>query len=239
MTPPRPMIPSRSTRRPHPANEPPPGPTAAAGPIRPAVSGIVLAGGRSRRFGGDKLGALVDGRPLLQRSVEAVGSVCREVLVVLAPDAPEPDLPAGLSVPLRFVRDPQPFGGPLVGIAAALAEASQPVALVVGGDMPWLEGAVLTLLVSELEASRCQLAALVNDDRAEQLPIAVSVPAARAAAERLVGAGERRLTALQREIETRLVDEATWRRLDPHGRSLRDVDRPSDLADGGPGEPLP
>jgi len=203
------------------------------------VSGIVLAGGRSRRFGGDKLGALVDGRPLLQRSVEAVGSVCREVLVVLAPDAPEPDLPVDLSVPLRFVRDAEPFGGPLVGIAAALAQASQPVALVVGGDMPWLEGEVLALLVSELEASGCQLAALVSGDRAEQLPIAVRVPAGRAAAERLVGAGERRLTALRREIRTRLVAEATWRRFDPDGRSLRDVDRPSDLAGGGPGEPLP
>ncbi len=203
------------------------------------MSGIVLAGGRSRRFGGDKLGALVDGRTLLQRSVEAVGTVCREVLVVLAPDAPEPDLPVGLPVPLRFVRDPEPFGGPLVGIAAALAQASQPVALVVGGDMPWLEGEVLALLVSELEASGRQLAALVSGDRAEQLPIAVRVPAGRAAAERLVEAGERRLTALRQEIETKLVDEATWRRLDPAGRSLRDVDRPGDLASAGPEEPRP
>ena len=233
------MTPRRPTGPSHRANEPLPRPMAPGGTARPAVSGIVLAGGRSRRFGGDKLGALVDGRTLLQRSVEAVGNVCREVLVVLAPDAPEPDLPAGLSVPIRFVRDPEPFGGPLVGIAAALAQASQPVALVAGGDMPWLEGEVLALLVSELEASGCQLAALVSGDRAEQLPIAVRVPAACAAAERLVGAGERRLTALRREIRTRLVAEATWRRFDPDGRSLRDVDRPSDLADGGPGEPLP
>ncbi len=237
MTPPRPTEEPRPTGPSHPATEPPPRPTASAGPIRPAVSGIVLAGGRSRRFGGDKLGALVDGRPLLQRSVEAVGGVCREVLVVLAPDAPEPDLPAGLAVPLRFVRDPEPFGGPLVGIAAALAQASEPVALVVGGDMPWLAGEVLALLVRELEASGSGLAALVSGERVEQLPIAVRVATVRPAAERLVGAGERRLTALRREIETRLVDEATWRRLDPDGRSLRDVDRPSDLADGYHGRP--
>lgn len=212
--------------------------TAAARPIPPAASGIVLAGGRARRFGGDKLGALVDGRPLLHRSVEAVAGVCREVLIVLAPDAPEPDLPVGLAVPLRFVRDPEPFGGPLVGIAAALAQAREPVALVAGGDMPWLEYDVLALLVRELEASGCELAALVSGDRPEQLPIAVRVAAAREAAERLVGAGERRITVLLRETRTRLVEEAAWRRFDRGGRSLQDVDRPSDLADGEPGERL-
>jgi molybdopterin-guanine dinucleotide biosynthesis protein A len=39
---------------------------------RPVVSGLVLAGGRSSRFGSDKLNAAIDGRTLLERAVDAV-----------------------------------------------------------------------------------------------------------------------------------------------------------------------
>ena len=42
------------------------------------IGAIVLAGGRSSRFGRDKLAESIDGRPLLDRAVEAVGVTCTE-----------------------------------------------------------------------------------------------------------------------------------------------------------------
>jgi molybdopterin-guanine dinucleotide biosynthesis protein A len=39
------------------------------------ISAIVLAGGRSSRFPGDKLAAELDGRSLLARAIEAVRPV--------------------------------------------------------------------------------------------------------------------------------------------------------------------
>ena len=74
------------------------------------ATGIVLAGGRSTRFGSDKLAALVDGVPLLHHPVLRLAEVCREVLVVVAPGAPDPALP--LAAPVRLVRDATEGRGP-------------------------------------------------------------------------------------------------------------------------------
>ena len=41
----------------------------------PPVSGIVLAGGRSSRFGSDKLRAEIAGRSLLELAIDAVAAV--------------------------------------------------------------------------------------------------------------------------------------------------------------------
>lgn len=52
----------------------------AAGSERPVV-GVVIAGGRSVRFGGEKAVALLAGRPLLAWAAERLRSVCAEVAV--------------------------------------------------------------------------------------------------------------------------------------------------------------
>jgi len=46
-----------------------------------AVVGLVLAGGRSVRFGGEKAVALLDGRPLLEWAAERLRSVCVQVAI--------------------------------------------------------------------------------------------------------------------------------------------------------------
>ena len=79
----------------------------------PEVAGVVLAGGRSTRFGRDKLTEPYRGLPMLQHAVLRLGEVCSEVIVVLAPDAPEPPMPIG--APARFARDPAEGEGPLAG----------------------------------------------------------------------------------------------------------------------------
>ena len=50
-----------------------------------AVSGIVLAGGRSRRFGSDKLAVRIGDGTLLDRSVAAVAQIATDIVVVVAP----------------------------------------------------------------------------------------------------------------------------------------------------------
>jgi molybdenum cofactor guanylyltransferase len=46
-----------------------------------AVVGLVLAGGRSVRFGGEKAVALLDGRPLLEWAADRLRSVCAQVAI--------------------------------------------------------------------------------------------------------------------------------------------------------------
>jgi molybdopterin-guanine dinucleotide biosynthesis protein A len=189
-----------------------------------AVSGIVLAGGRSARFGRDKLFEPVDGRPLLHLAVEAVAAVATDVLVVAPPDI-DPPVPAGV----RVVHDESPYEGPLAGCLTGLTSVREPLALVVGGDMPGLEPAVLSLLVRALEASSSDAALLEHRGRRQQLPFAVRTGSGTEMARQLLAQGERRLGALTERLNVRPLSEEEWRPLDPEARTLRDVDEPGDL----------
>jgi molybdopterin-guanine dinucleotide biosynthesis protein A len=208
-----------TARKPAPAGE------ALAG----SVSGIVLAGGRSSRFGADKLAADIDGSTLLERAVAAVGAVASEVIVVVAP-GDERSLPVA-NVPVRRAVDPEPFGGPLVGVLAGLEAAREPVAIIVGGDMPTLAPDVLRLLIRSVIASDGSRGAAVLVQRGEirPLPCVVRNGTATQAARRLLGDGERRLVALIRSVSSLAVAEADWRPLDPTAATLLDVDFPGDL----------
>lgn len=203
------------------------------GPTKPTptsspVSGIVLAGGRSSRFGADKLAARVGDSTLLERAIAAVAAVSSEVIVVLAP-RDERDLPPA-SVPVRRAVDPEPFGGPLVGLLAGLEAAREPVAIVVGGDMPTLSPDVLQVLIRRLIATEgYDAAVLVGRGETRPLPCAVRNGAATQAARRLLGDGERSLKALIRSLSSLSIAEGDWRPLDPTAATLSDVDLPSDL----------
>ncbi len=190
----------------------------------PRIGAIVLAGGRSSRFGRDKLAEPVGGRPLLERAVDAVRIVADVVVIVVSPGATIP-----LSDGVLIAFDPRPFEGPLAGLAAGLAALPADVdrVIVVGGDMPTLVVPVLRRLIRGLGA--CDVTVLADDDRPRPLPMAVRSAPASAATARLLAGGERRFRALLSELDVEVIAAAVWRVDDPHGSTLRDVDRPTDL----------
>jgi molybdopterin-guanine dinucleotide biosynthesis protein A len=199
---------------------------------RPEASAIVLAGGRSRRFGSDKLSAVVDDRTLLDLAVAGVRAVASDVVVVLAPgDDWHLANEASAGPVVRIARDPERFGGPLVGLLAGLETVDQPLALVTGGDMPNLRSEVLDLMLRTLASTDEAFGALVLERRGrlEPLPAVLRTGLATDHVRRLVADGERRLRSLFERLPTRVIDEAAWRPLDPEGDTLCDVDRPSDL----------
>jgi molybdopterin-guanine dinucleotide biosynthesis protein A len=189
------------------------------------IGGIVLAGGRSSRFGRDKLAERVDGRPLLDHAIEAVRTVATDIVVVAAPDA-NPDVPDGVHV----AHDPIAFEGPLAGLAAGLAALDPAVdqVVVVAGDMPSLMPAVLQRLLDTV-ASGADAAILGRDGDTPPLPLALRRRRAHAAAGTLLDAGERRLRALSRVLDAKVIPESTWRLDDPTAATLRDIDAPGDL----------
>jgi molybdenum cofactor guanylyltransferase len=194
------------------------------------VGAIVLAGGRSSRFGADKLEAIVDGRPLLEHAIEAARSVAPTVVVVLAPGAAR-DLPADVVV----AHDVEAYEGPLAGLAAGLVAMPADIerVLVVGGDMPTLSIPVLALLLDALgeagDANEPGPAAAVVLDEGGPMPMAVRASVAGPVARQLLAGGERRLRALPEQLGAMLLPGARWRALDPDAATLRDIDRPADL----------
>ncbi len=188
------------------------------------VTAVILAGGRSSRFGRDKLAEPLDGRALLLHAIDGVAPLATEILVVAAPDA-TPTVPHGVTL----VHDPAAFEGPLAGLLAGLRAASAPVAIVVGGDMPSLVGAVLESMLAALDEPGVDAVVLDHDGRARPLPLSIRREPALAAGDRLFQAGERRLRALPEALATRTIPEATWRTLDPDALTVRDIDTPADL----------
>jgi molybdopterin-guanine dinucleotide biosynthesis protein A len=188
------------------------------------VSAVVLAGGRSSRFGRDKLAEPVDGEPMLARTIAALSLVAADIVVVAGPEG-SPAVPAGVHV----VRDPEAYGGPLIGLVAGLSAARRGMVVVVGGDMPWVRAEVLASLIAALEPAH-DVAALAFEGRPQQLPIAVRRDPALTAARYLTETGQRRLGVLLEALDLAVITEDAWRRLDPDGVTVRDVDTPADLA---------
>jgi molybdenum cofactor guanylyltransferase len=190
------------------------------------VSGIVLAGGRSTRFGSDKLTATFNGRPLMHAAIDVVSGVCDDVIVVRSPGRSGEDLPAGV----RVANDPTEGEGPLAGLHAGLIAAVRSgSALVVGGDMPDLQPAVLRELLTVLDPAEVDAAVLADGDRPRPLPAALRTWPAADVAHALLHAGSRRLRDVFDALRTAVIDEDTWTALDPGRRTLIDVDEPSDL----------
>jgi molybdopterin-guanine dinucleotide biosynthesis protein A len=192
----------------------------------PRSAAIVLAGGRSSRFGRDKLAVAIDGRSMLEHAIDAVRPVVDEVLVVVAPDA-TPTLSTGV----RLVRDDRAFEGPLAGVATGLAATDAEIVLVVAGDMPSMVSMVLRRLLATVVApDGPDAAVLASGDGSRPLPMVMRRTPAQAIADSLLAAGERRLRTLSTALGASSLPEAQWRQDDPTGLTLVDVDRPEDLA---------
>jgi molybdopterin-guanine dinucleotide biosynthesis protein A len=201
---------------------------------RPTVTGIVLAGGRASRFGGPKLDARIDGETLLALATRAVAEVADEVLIA------GPSLPAMTGfdhVALRLVIDEQPFEGPLVAISGALRQARGALVIVVGGDMPRLAPSVLRAMLDQLGADDNIDAVTLEPPPGDQreprhvaaLPLVLRVAPSLQVIEAAVDSGDRSIVRLVGRLRSIELPASDWLALDPDGRTLLDVDRPSDI----------
>ncbi len=180
-------------------------------------------------MGADKRALLVDDVPMLRRAVLAVSALAEDVMVACRPDdLPDPALLDGLDV--RLVHDRLADAGPLAGVEAALAAARHSLLIVAAADMPWIEPAVLRLLVETAEARPDAAAVAVETERGPQPLLAVyRVAPARTAAARLLDSGVRAMRSLLDELSLVVVREDVWRAVDPSGRSVLNLNMPADL----------
>ena len=100
--------------------------------IKSQITGIILAGGASRRMGHDKALLKLNGRPLIQYVAELLDSISAELLIV--GDHEERYKRFGYPVVEDYFRGI----GPLGGLHAGLRAASHDLVLAVGCDMPFL-----------------------------------------------------------------------------------------------------
>lgn len=117
-------------------------------------AGLIIAGGRSTRFGDqDKAVADLAGTPMIRRVADRVTAVTDELVVNCRTDqrsAIEEAL-AGVDPEPAYAEDPEPDEGPMAGIAAGLRTVEAEYAFVVACDMPFVDPALAEFLFDRAE----------------------------------------------------------------------------------------
>lgn len=201
------------------------------------VTGIVLAGGRSRRMGTDKAFIELAGRPLIAWVLEALGAVSAHRVIVTHDADARFD---AFGVPV--IVDHLPSRCPLTGLHAGLSAAPTDLCLAVACDLPLVQPALLALLADAIG----NLLVAVPDAGATPLPGAGPASAMAAGGlqpllaayrrgcvptiERLLENGPAPVTLLATAVPSVVVGPERWRTADPDGRSFLNVNTLTDLA---------
>ncbi|GAA4227062.1 hypothetical protein GCM10022254_13810 [Actinomadura meridiana] len=122
-----------------------------------AYDAVLLAGGRARRFGGDKPAAPVGGRTLLEWAADAASGASQ--LIVVGP--PRDVLPGAV-----VVREDPPGGGPVPALRAGLGQVRASWLVLLAADLPFLRPAHVARLLDEARGRAG--AVLVDGDGREQ-----------------------------------------------------------------------
>jgi molybdopterin-guanine dinucleotide biosynthesis protein A len=193
----------------------------AASTPSPSISAIILAGGESRRLGQDKASLVIEGQPLLVRTLETVSQLAEDLIVVTGDVVRYRHLAPGA----RLIPDERPGQGSLMGVYSGLRVARHPQALVVACDLPFLSLPLLRYMVS------LSPGADVVVPRIGQLmePLhAIYSQACLAPMQEQLDAGRRRVVDFYHQVRVRYVGAGEVERLDPSHRSFINVNTPAD-----------
>jgi molybdopterin-guanine dinucleotide biosynthesis protein A len=170
------------------------------------VSGILLVGGASRRFGSPKALASFRGETLAELTWRVLGDACDERMAVgKAAD--------GLELPFPLLDDGIDVRAPIAGVVAGMRAASHEVCVVLPVDTPLMTGDALRELADAcLDAAVPSTGPLPGAYRRRALPVL----------ERRIASGELALAAALEELETAIAE------LDP--KLLVNVNSPEALA---------
>jgi molybdopterin-guanine dinucleotide biosynthesis protein A len=187
---------------------------------RAAITGVVLAGGRGRRMGGEDKGLLpFRGQPLVSHALAAL-SVVAETRLINA----NRNLEAYRALGFPVIQDANDrFDGPLAGLLSAMLAAATPYILTLPCDAPLMNGALLERLADHRLMSDAAIAVAHDGDRLH--------PVVMLAETRLADDLQAYLDAGERKVEQWLRRQR-WVSVDFNDapRALANINTPSDLS---------
>ena len=190
-----------------------------------AVTGIVLAGGLSRRLGRDKAVEPIDGEPLISRVIRRLEALADEIVVVVNNEARAAQLP--LPNTAKIAVDIYPDSGSLGGIFSGLSAAGNDWGFVVACDMPFLN----TDLIAHILTLRHEYDAVVPmlNGYPEPTHSAYS-KACLPHIERRLESNQLRIAAFFSSVCVRSLSDEEVDQFDPEHLSFFNVNTPDDLA---------
>ncbi len=109
------------------------------------ITGVVLAGGKSSRFGQDKGMYPYKGKPMVSYAIELLRPVSSQILISA------PVTQAYVSLGYEVIQDIYPGCGPLGGIHSALKHAANDRVFILGCDMPLVPLGLIQDTITALE----------------------------------------------------------------------------------------
>lgn len=192
------------------------------------ATAVILAGGASRRMGFDKQTLTLGDRPLIERTVEQLGVLFDDIVIV----TDRPQLYRDYNV--RVMADVFSESGPMAGIHAGLLQAKSRFVYVIGCDMPYPDRDYINLMLRMLENTKsdsvvgCMMQR--DDGRLEPLNAFYSTELAEDMAKSLDD-GERSLQFFCRHQPFLWITEEEGRAISPELRMFRNINDFADLLD--------
>jgi molybdopterin-guanine dinucleotide biosynthesis protein A len=185
------------------------------------VTGVIQAGGKSTRMGGEPKALLeLGGRRIVERVLDVMRAVTERVLIVTN----TPDLYAFLGVPM--VPDVFPEGGSLGGIYSGLRAAPGEAAFTVACDMPFLSAEVARLVIGR--AAEADVVAPRIGEQWETLHACYG-KACLGPMERRLREDRLKITGFFDEVRVLAIPEADVARLGDPGLIFMNVNTPAEL----------
>ena len=184
------------------------------------VSGVILAGGKSRRYGKNKALVDIDGIPLIQRVLGVMKSLFPAVILITN----TPETYAFLDIPMY--EDRIKGLGPLGGIFTALGVIPETAGFFVACDMPFLNRDLIRYQVAvrrDFDVVAPNLSGMFETLHA--LYTRACLPEI----EKLIQAGTYQTIQLFQKVSVRYVNENEVRKFDPELRSFSNINRPEEL----------
>lgn len=184
------------------------------------TAGVILAGGKSSRFGSNKALAMVAGKPMISHAIAVLESLFSEHLIVT--NAPEEYGFTGWNSTM----DIYPGAGPLAGIHAALSWVQSDKIFVVGCDMPFIQQDLIEFICSKKD----NYDVVIPQTQKGVEPLhALYHKNCLAKIQTDLQSKQRRLHLFLDHVNTRIIPWEDIAKLDPQQTSFRNINHQSDL----------
>ncbi len=185
------------------------------------ITGVIQAGGKSTRMGGQPKALMeLGGRRIIDRVVEVMAAVTDDLLVVTN----TPELYASLGIPM--VPDVFPDGGSLGGIYSGLRAAAGGAAFTVACDMPFLMPAVAKLVIARAEEADV----VIPRAGAQLEPLhACYAKSCLGPMESRLGTGRLKIVGFFEDVRVLVIPEEDVARLSPPDVVFMNVNTPAEL----------
>ena len=180
----------------------------------------VLTGGKSSRFGENKLNHELDGKTILQQTVEKIDKRSDLPILIIGKNNP-------CVSNVEFHKDIELGIGPLRGIYTALTYASAKYVFILAGDMPYIQKDLINFFMSHII---CEKDVIIPINKGFYEPLfAIYKKSLYDHFKNFLKNEQYKISNALNDLDKLEISENQWRKYDKNGASFHNINTKSDL----------